>query len=409
LYCAEGRTKFTFFCPERTFENDFDLNLVFLHMIIIISSLIFSCQFWCRAVPREVRDRDIISDTASLAIDHGAGPKPGRRSHNRSILQRAASAKTFDSRWDVKTGLNVPTSFRLDRPVQIDRTETQVASAMANYLRDASISARFDDEKAEALGTTFGGTQFAIRLFKADDPGCTIVEIQRRDGCSLEFNKERSALIAAAKGETPGKKRPKFSIPQSLKGKVPPPSDERIKDRHDQILKELSNTSRCRRSQLSQLEIVSSMCDQEKAGKETAHKVAKMVMSGDLRIICLHWIKATPTDVVSRKIKLYSLLTICKCLDVLSDSGSIKEIFADDIWFTEQLYPVLFKTLEDMDCPHVVCLVSKCVTYLLKNCPGLGNEEKSQLRPCLEKAKSWGTTSHKNLENAATAACRVLN
>jgi len=124
---------------------------------------------YTRAVPREVRD--ILSDTASLAIDHGAGPKPGRRSHNRSILQRAASAKTFDSRWDVKTGLNVPTSFRLDRPVQIDRTETQVASAMADYLRAASISARFDDEKAEALGATFGGTQFAIRLFKADDPG----------------------------------------------------------------------------------------------------------------------------------------------------------------------------------------------------------------------------------------------
>lgn len=320
--------------------------------------------------------------------------------------QKAASAPapTKSLRWNVTKGKNLPSHYELENPVQINETQEKVAARLTDCLRDRSIAAQFDDSNAEATCRTFCQTVYMIRLFSAKDPGRTVVEIQRRKGCCLQFRLERKALISAAKGESSQcEKRPNLDIPDFLANQIPAPSDEHIRITLENTAKELSNTSRGRESQMFQLQLLASMTDLKKSHAATCHKIANMIMEGgDIRTICLNMLVSGTSDDLSKMIKLYALLTISNCMDCIDNSSNTNNVVEVDVWFSEQLYPVLLENLKKCECPHGACLISRCLTHLLKNCSGL-RDRREQLEP-LKDAMAWGRESHKNLYDEARRA-----
>lgn len=330
-----------------------------------------------------------------------------RITYGKKIAPATTSGPNKSSRWNVKKGKNIPTHYDLENPVQIDDTAENVAKRIADCLRDRSINATFDDKKAEAVCRTFCQTMYVIRLFICEDPGSTVIEIQRRKGCSLAFRLERKYLIFAAKGEAPpNDKRPNLDIPDFLAKKIPVPSDEQIRNTIDGISKEISNPSRGRDCQLLQIQLLASMTDKKKSNVSTCLKVANIILEGgdnnQLRAMCLNLVDSGNADDLAAMIKLYSLLIFSNCMQCLEDSSDLSDVMEEDDWFIERLYPVLRDNLKKFECPHAATIISKSLAHLLKNSPVL--REREELLEPLKEVLAWGKECHKSLYEEASRA-----
>lgn len=314
--------------------------------------------------------------------------------------------------WNVKRGKKVSTNFDLEGPVTIDAPEDEVASSVSTCLFQRSIHAKYDNHRAEAECRTFCQTKYIIRLFEGEKPGSTIMEVQRLSGCCLAFKHERDAIIRAAKGDTsPCEKPLRLDIPDFLLNLIPPPTEEEIKQTLTSIVRELSESSNGRDYQVSQLELLACMTDRDKSNVENCYKVAKMIFEGmnSIRSICTNLIDSGASDDVGHAIKLFALLLFANCLDCLEADSSIGEvILAEEDWVANEFYPCLLRCLEECKCPHAACLVSKCLTPLLKNCSTL-RERNDQHFELLKKTVEWGQGSHKKLYQEANAAVAALH
>lgn len=339
---------------------------------------------------------------------HGGRGRPNLiKAMSTPISQTAPSSK----RWNVKVGKKVPTHFDLDGPVTIDAPEDEVAFSVSTCLFQRSIHAKYDNHKAEAECRTFCQTKYIIRLFEGEKPGSTVMEVQRLSGCCLAFQHERDAIIRAAKGDTSPREKPlRLDIPDFLLNLIPPPTEEEIKQTLTSIVRELSESSNGRDYQASQLELLACMTDRDKSNVENCCKVAKMIFEGmkSIRSICTNLIESGASDDVGNTIKLFALLMFANCLDCLEADGSIGQVIkAEEGWVANELYPCLLHCLEECKCPHTACLVSKCLTPLLKNCSKL-RERNDQLE-LLKKTVEWGQGSHKKLYQEANAAVAALH
>ena len=78
----------------------------------------------------------------------------------------------------------------------------KVSERISEVLRERSIEATYDDEKAKVKCITSDGVDFRIRLYRGRgsfDHGI-IVEVQRRFGTSNSFHKDVDAILGAAQG-----------------------------------------------------------------------------------------------------------------------------------------------------------------------------------------------------------------
>lgn len=81
----------------------------------------------------------------------------------------------------------------------------EIASRISDVLRERSIEAQYENEKAKVKCTTAEGVDFRIRLYRGRgryNHGI-IVEVQRRFGTSFVFHNDTQAILSGARGDVP--------------------------------------------------------------------------------------------------------------------------------------------------------------------------------------------------------------
>jgi hypothetical protein len=310
--------------------------------------------------------------------------------------------------WAVKTPKELP-FYPLERTVQIDQPASVVASRVSDCLRKRSVAATFVD--AEATCMTGCHLKFMIRLFAAEDAGSTIIEVQRRKGCSLAFRRERQAIINAANGVACSKDDmpPCLSLPACVAALYTPPSDDELKCIVEKSRDELESSSLD--GQLTTLRILAAMTNPEKSHAETSRKIAEMIVSrhNGIRDI-LHTILTSSTpDEAGGMMRNAVLSILSNTLNVLSKDGKLEVVTKEDGWFKMSLYPALVLDLERCHCPHSACLSSQCLCVLFKNSSALRElATEGTLMPILESAVTRGAESHMKLYNEAESTINAL-
>jgi hypothetical protein len=302
------------------------------------------------------------------------------------------------ARFAVEEGREMPL-YPLDRPTEIEATAHLVAARIDDCLRMRSVQAKFDVENAEARCTTSTFLIYTVRLFAGQEQGCTVVEVQRRQGCSVAFRNERAAILNAAKGfgsSTPPKMAPlHLSIPEDLMCHYKAPSDEEIRSLVDRASEHLHSNKLD--LQLFGLQNMAAMTDTVKSHAPTAHKISDIILTGDNCFANVLMSSCT------EEIRNAALSVLRNTMDSLTFSKKLSSLLDDKSqWVEEQLVPSLVEDIrKSSSCPHNACLALRCLCLLLKS----SGKVRSQVDAgVLTEAENIGKTSHFDLQKVAQSA-----
>lgn len=120
-----------------------------------------------------------------------------------TIEQNSVVSKSFV--WELHHVAPLPQFHPLERTAVFvpHAAPTEVSKRISEVLRERSIEASYDNEKAKVKCITSEGVDFRIRLYRGRgrfDHGI-IVEVQRRFGASAVFQKDTMAILEAAQGK----------------------------------------------------------------------------------------------------------------------------------------------------------------------------------------------------------------
>lgn len=234
-----------------------------------------------------------------------------------------------------------------------------VTMRISDVLRQRSIEAFYDDEKAKVTCTTLEGVDFRIRLYRgrARFSHGIIVEVQRRFGTSNVFHSDTMAILDAAEGKTPCPPPPSSNMPL-------------VCDADDDFQADGTSPLKMVTKMLDHegfdsfflaFQTLQSLTDVSKMGLSTARAVAFELLRLD-----------TDSDVGSKVFtfildrkaeddmyKLRSLAMIILANSVQSVDGKIHEILQ------EQLTPVLIKELRNAEKnPRNAVQAARIIEYL---------------------------------------------
>mmetsp|Transcript_67870 Transcript_67870/g.196408 ORF Transcript_67870/g.196408 Transcript_67870/m.196408 type:complete len:398 (-) Transcript_67870:28-1221(-) len=109
--------------------------------------------------------------------------------------------------WRLSTAPELPEFHSVERTAVFvpHSTPSLVASRISDLLRERSIQATYDDEKAKVKCVTVDGVDFRVRLYRGRNEYShgIIVEVQRRFGFSIHFHDDTQAILDAAQGKPP--------------------------------------------------------------------------------------------------------------------------------------------------------------------------------------------------------------
>ena len=110
------------------------------------------------------------------------------------------------SAWQIERVPSLPDFHPLERTsvfVPNVMNPSEVTMRISDVLRDRSIDASFDNDKAKAQCTTMEGVEFRVRLYvgRGEYKHGVIVEVQRRFGTSNSFHDDTMAILNAAEGK----------------------------------------------------------------------------------------------------------------------------------------------------------------------------------------------------------------
>jgi len=328
-------------------------------------------------------------------------------------------------RWIVSKAQPIP-SYALERGTILIHEDAQtVATWIDADIKARSVEAIFDSDKALAICTTESFLKYYITLYDAisgvDGKKGTIIEVQRRKGCSLEFMKQRRAILSAAKGnkdtirnDTQGDY---LSIPPSMMDECSrsPPSDEFLKGTLERVVDQF-HTNSDRDGQLMSLDHLACMTNPDTSNSQTSLRVAKMIIENEtgIRDIIGIILSSSYQDEVSIKVRHSSLTIMANSLGVLFKN---QNIFNDDQlaqegqeWLVHSLLPCLVDDIGGCKSLHNAFLSSKCLNLLVKNCPAVrmkaGTDRK--LMDNLENAATMGEVNHLKLEREAKFTINAL-
>lgn len=168
----------------------------------------------------------------------------------------------------------------------------EIASRISDVLRERSIEAKYENDKAKVKCKTAEGVDFRIRLYRGRgvyNHGI-IVEVQRRFGTSFVFHNDTQAILNGVKGEVTGLAGPK------AKGNIlPKVSDSDEEDDPDGTYAAPSAESAlemvakmlklaCFDSQYLGLQMLSALVDSERLALSTARSVASKLFEQDCEV-----------------------------------------------------------------------------------------------------------------------------
>lgn len=273
---------------------------------------------------------------------------------------------------------------------------TEVSMRVSEVLRERSIDATFNNEKAKAVCLTSDGVDFRVRLYsgRGEFSHGIIVEVQRRFGTSTTFYEETRAILDAAEGKVPPPPPPLStgSIPLAGVDDTTPspvqPSDSLV------MISELLNHSGHDSTFLA-LQMLVSLTDASKMGAATAEAVSNELLRLDDsnevagNIFSLLMDKSGDSDVY----KLRSLTFHAVANALRSVQGKVSSLLE------EQLCMFIVDALQDAEkSPRVAYQAARMAEYFNKN----------ELRSPLETALAVGQKRHAALERQAQMCLRNL-
>lgn len=270
----------------------------------------------------------------------------------------------------------------------IQRTVPSLISArISKILRERSIEATYEDDKAKVKCVTEEGVDFRIRLYRGrgEYSHGIIVEVQRRFGFSTVFHNETQAILDAAKG--------KATLPP-VSSSLPLPVVSDAEDDYepeegssalDMVSKMLSHPGYD--STYLGLQTLSSLTDSSKIGSTTARNVSNSLMRLD--------------NVVGEKVlaiildkqdeDMFKLRSIA--MTILANTMHTAELKIPNA-IKEHVRPVLIKELQQAERnPRLAVQAARCVECLL-----LDDESPGDFSDALNTALEAGMARHAALQ-----------
>lgn len=235
----------------------------------------------------------------------------------------------------------IPHFYPLEKSSRyIHDSAENIAARMSDACRLMSVQAEYDNEAGTALLFTDDHVEIFVSLWKADgasqtpvsdkeaeseeDSHVTVVEVQRRKGCSVSFHKYGRRLLDSASGNfTPDenvRSYPKVSL--SIQ-------EEKKKDDDSSFLALEIAASLLRKDRMDArrlgLESLCLLTDPEKAGADTARLASQVVLFGSVQDVQTENVDCIPDELGIRE-AILSLVQFGR----LGDYGDLQDELEDD-------------------------------------------------------------------------------
>jgi hypothetical protein len=276
----------------------------------------------------------------------------------------------------------------------------EVSTRISDVLRDRSIEAFYEDDKAKVKCTTENGVAFRVRLYRGrgEFKHGIIVEVQRRFGVSVNFHADTMAILDAAQGKVPP------PPPSSLAGSLPLVSDSEDEYQTDGTSSLAMVSTMLKHpgsdSQYLALQTLSSLTNASKMGPSTARKVSVELLKPDnevgSKVLSLVLDKKKEVDRMFN-LQVTAMTVIANALEAVN--GAVSDIVR------ENLRPVLLQELGQAESnPRSAQMAARCVEFLLE-----GDHNIGELEIVLETALEAGTARHAGLRRQAQVCLDKIN
>jgi hypothetical protein len=272
-----------------------------------------------------------------------------------------------------------------------------VASRISKVLRDRSIEAHYDNDKAKVRCMSAEGVDFRIRLYRGRNQYShgVIVEVQRRFGSSLVFHSDTQAILDAAEGK---------SVPpppvMTCLNNLPEVSDDEssAEDEENDLPIPSADSSLAMVSKMLSLpgfdsqylglQTLSSLVDPEKLSLTTARGVSTNLLRPDSEVglKVFGYIISRKKDMDESTITLRSM-SLGILANAMRSAGTVPE------FLREALRPLLLEDLrESQEHANTALLAARCMEYFIR-----GDADTTELNEAFEVARTVGEARHANL------------
>eukprot|EP00339_Tiarina_fusa_P018559 CAMPEP_0117026164 /NCGR_PEP_ID=MMETSP0472-20121206/19264_1 /TAXON_ID=693140 ORGANISM="Tiarina fusus, Strain LIS" /NCGR_SAMPLE_ID=MMETSP0472 /ASSEMBLY_ACC=CAM_ASM_000603 /LENGTH=404 /DNA_ID=CAMNT_0004733099 /DNA_START=41 /DNA_END=1255 /DNA_ORIENTATION=+ len=298
--------------------------------------------------------------------------------------------------WSLNVAPTLPDLHRLERTAAFvpNTNASVIAARISNVLRDRSIEAAYDNDKAKVKCVTTEGVDFRVRLYRGKNQYShgIIVEVQRRFGSSLHFHADTEAILDAAQGKTP-------MPPPAIRSALPEVSDDEDDDDCDvpppsgasslAMIAKMLNFSGFD-AQYVGMQMLSPLVDSERMSLQTARAVSTELLNQNSEVgtKIFGYIVNRSTD--------ESVMTLrAMSLQILADSMKASGIVPQFV--RAPLRPVLLKDLKDSEAhPRTAMMAARCLEYFIR-----GDHDTMELNEAFEHAREVGEARHAGLMRQA--------
>jgi len=301
---------------------------------------------------------------------------------------------------------------------------TTVARRISNSNRIRSIETDYDNESAIVDCTASRNTKYRIQLHYKNEAASSsprgnsiiIVQVQRRSGCSLIFQKEYRSIFHAAKHNKivePDDTVSNRVINHGLSNIPDIPLEDGILE---QSLQNAQShlVSDVHNARMLGLELVVSIINPHISTDDVARNVSKMIMMDETyigireSIASLIYQKDEEDDFFfeeAKYIRSLALTILATAISTLSRENILTNFIRDEQWCTLSLIPVLLEDIKKAaKHQYNASLAAKCLLILFKDSEEARSKAGRDALSVLESAKHVGRLSHARLEKEAQGA-----
>jgi hypothetical protein len=323
---------------------------------------------------------------------------------NTAPSKSVASAPRVRSRpspvWKLQQVPVLPDFYPLDQAATLvpHASPMDVSGRVSEVLRDRSIEATYDDDKAKARCLTEDGVDFRVRLYRARGVYShgIIVEVQRRSGSSVGFNQDVKAILDGAAGKVPPPPSLSSSGSTSSCNVLPLVSDSEDDDFETDGSSSLAMVSNMLKhsgydAHSLAFQTLSSLTDPAKMGSSTARKVSLLLLQPDnavgREVLSRVEMKKSDDEFNLRNLAFTILANAICNVQGKAVTGSLREHIRRIL---------LQELLQAESSPRSAHMAARCIEYLIE-----GDHDLAAIHVALEKALEVGLARHAGLMRQA--------
>ena len=274
-----------------------------------------------------------------------------------------------------------------------------VAQRISDILRDRSIEASYDNDKAKARCVTTDGVNFRVRLYRGRNRYShgIIVEVQRRFGSSIHFHSDVKAILDAAEGKTPPPPPAALNVLPLVSDDddtfVPPPSGASSLGMVSKMLSLPGYDA-----QYLGLQTLSSLVDEAKMGLSTARAVSTELLKSENEVG-----RRVYSLIVNRSSEEETAVGLrVTALGILGNA--VKATGSVPRYLREPLRPVLLEDLKKAEShPRTALMAARCLERFIG-----GDHDTTELNDAFESALEAGQSRHAGLMRQAERCLAMI-